>query len=119
MNKIKKSELESGMIIRTVHARYGVVELERNRIHICYDPTCIYDEDQYYEMLSLDDVFEYDDGKLGVGCIVSKEKKEKYPDFYKEYKVGEICIVYEIVAVYKAEEIYEREEGLSLDILVE
>ena len=119
MNKIKKSELKSGMIIRTEHARYGFVELERNRIHICYDPTCIHDKDQRYEMLSLDDIFEYEDGKLGVGFIVSKEQKEKYPDCYEEYNVGELCIAYEIVAVYGAKKIYEREEGLSLDILVE
>ena len=35
---MRKEDLRSGMIIQTEHNRFGVVELENNRIDICYDP---------------------------------------------------------------------------------
>lgn len=108
---MKKSELKSGMMIQTEHNRYGFIELDRNRIHICYDPDCIHDEDQHYEMVSLDDVFEFGDEYLGIGFIVTRELKEKYPECYEDFEVGDICIAYEIVAVYGASIIYDNGIG--------
>ena len=35
---LKKSDLKTGMIVRTEHNRFGVVELEKDRIDFCYDP---------------------------------------------------------------------------------
>lgn len=103
---MKKSELQSGMIIQTTHNRYGFVELDRNRINICYDPDVLKDEYAHLEMVSLDDVFEYDDGKLGIGTIVTQEMKDKYPTVYDCFEVGGLCIYYDIVAVYTSKRIY-------------
>ena len=56
---MKKSDLKDGMIIQTEHNRFGVVEMKKNRINICYAPGYIHDEDAklHLEMLSLDDVY--------------------------------------------------------------
>jgi len=35
---LKKSDLKTGMIVRTEHNRFGVIELEENRIDFCYQP---------------------------------------------------------------------------------
>jgi len=107
--RMKKSELESGMIIQTTHNRFGVIELENNRIDICYDPDSI---DKVLEKISLDDIFEYGDGQLGIGCILDKETKENYPNAYWNYEVGEKVIFYEIVAIYNLQQIYYNGEGI-------
>lgn len=96
-----KSELKDGMIVRTQSNRYGVVELERNRINICYDPDMIHDEDRVFECVSLDSVFNDEQGRLFVGAKVTQEIKDKYPSTYGEYQVGEVCFYYEIVDVYQ------------------
>lgn len=108
---MKKSELKSGMIVQTTHNRFGVIELEDNRIDICYDPDSI-DEDKVLEKISLDDIFEYGDGQLGIGCILDKETKENYPNAYYNYEVGDKVIFYEIVAVYNLQQIYGNGEGI-------
>ena len=108
---MKKTDLKQGMLVQTTHNRYGFVELDRNRIDFCYDPDMLRDEDRVFERVSLDEVFEYGENQLGVGKIVTKEKKEKYPQLYEYYKVGEICIWYEIIAVYTFNKIYDNGEG--------
>lgn len=45
---MKKTDLKDGMIIQTTHNRFGVVELENNRIDICYDPDSV-DDDKVLE----------------------------------------------------------------------
>jgi hypothetical protein len=108
---MKKSDLQQGMCVQTTHNRYGVVELDRNRIDFCYDPDVLKDEYAHLEKVSLDDVFEYGNEQLGIGCIVTKELQEKYPDFYGEYEVGITLIFYEIVAAYVFEKVYDNGEG--------
>lgn len=108
---MKKSELKQGMCVQTTHNRYGFVELDRNRIDFCYDPDVIKDEYAHLEKVSLDDVVEYGNGQLGIGCIVTQELKEKYPTVYEYYEVGDIAVFYEIVAVYKFNKIYDNGEG--------
>ncbi|WP_097005314.1 hypothetical protein [Lacrimispora amygdalina] len=115
---MKKSDLEQGMLIQTTHNRYGFVELDRNRIHICYDPDCIRDEDQRFEMLPLDDVYEYGDDQIGVGFILDKETKEKYPDAWEDYEIGDLVIGYEIVAVYKFVQVYDNGVGVYPPIIL-
>lgn len=107
---MKKSDLKQGMCVQTTHNRYGFVELDRNRIDLCYDPD-FEDGDKVLEKVSLDNVFEYGDGKLGIGSLVTKENKEKYPDLYENYKIGEVCIWYEIVAVYTFNRVYYNGVG--------
>lgn len=116
---MKKSELKSGMIIQTTHNRYGFVELDRNRINICYDPDVIKDEYAHLEMMSLDDVYEYDNGKLGIGCIVTEDLQKKYPDFYGEYSIGDLCIFYDIVAVYTSNRIYYDGVGAYPPLIID
>ena len=96
---MKKSDLKQGMLIQTTHNRYGFVELVRNRIDICY------------EKVSLDDIFEFGENQLGVGCIVTKELREKYPDCYGEFEENSVCIFYEIVAAYTFNRVYDNGEG--------
>ena len=108
---MKKSDLKQGMLIQTTHNRYGFVELDRNRIDICYDPDPYRDEDRTLEKVSLDDIFEYGDNQLGVGCIVTKELREKYPDCYGEFEENTVCIFYEIVAAYTFNRVYDNGEG--------
>ena len=109
---MKKSDLEQGMCVQTTHNRYGFVELDRNRIDFCYDPDVVKDEYAHLEKVSLDDVFEFGNGQLGIGCVVTKELQEKYPDFYGEYELGETLIFYEIVAIYKFDKVYDNGEGV-------
>ena len=116
---MKKSELQSGMCVQTQSNRYGFVELDRNRINICYDPDVIDDKDAVLEMVSLDNVFEYGDGQLGVGVIVTEEHLTKYPDVYGDYSVGEVCIYYEIVAVFEFSRIYFNGVGAHPPIIVD
>lgn len=85
---MKKDELQTGMIIQTTHNRYGFVERDKNRIVICYDPDVILDEYRHLENVSLDNVFEYDNGRLGVGFIVTKDDISKFPDVYGDNKPG-------------------------------
>ena len=70
---MKKSDLKQGMCVQTIHNRYGFIELDCNRIDFCYDPDVLKDEYTNLEKVSLDDVFEYGDNQLGIGCIVTKE----------------------------------------------
>ena len=115
---MKKSELEQGMCVQTTHNRYGFVELDRNRIDFCYDPDFL-DEYKVLEKVSLDDVFEFGDGQLGIGTIITEELRKKYPNVYGEYNVGEIVIFYEIVAVYKFNKIYDNGVGAYPPLIVE
>ena len=109
---MKKSDLKQGMLIQTQSNRYGFVELDRNRIDICYDPDVVKDEYAHLEKLSLDEVFEFGDNQIGVGCIVTEDLREKYPDCYGRFEVGEICIFYEIVAVYEFSKVYDNGVGV-------
>lgn len=99
---MKKTDLKDGMIIQTEGNRFGVVETKYNRINICYAPGYIRDEDAelHLEMLSLDDIFELEDGSLGVGFVLSAEAKQKNPECYEEYEIGDVIIIYEITSVY-------------------
>ena len=99
------------MVVQTTHNRFGVIELEDNRIDICYDPDSL-DEYKVLEKISLDDIFEYGNEQLGVGCILNRETKEKYPDVYRNYNIGDKVIFYEIVAVYNLQQIYSNGEGI-------
>ena len=116
---MKKADLKQGMLIQTQSNRYGFVELDRNRINICYDPDVVKDEYAHLEMLSLDNVFEFGDDQLGVGSIVTEEMREKYPDTYGEYEVGEPCIWYEIVAVYEFVKLYDNGVGPHPPLILE
>lgn len=115
---MKKSDLEQGMLVQTEHNRYGFVELGENRIDFCYDPSKL-DEYKHLDRISLDDVFEYGEGKLGVGFIVTEEEKEKYPDTYRNFEVGAVCIMYEIVAAYKVLKVYDSGTGVYPGIMVD
>lgn len=117
---MKKSDLKDGMIIQTTHNRFGVVEIDKNRIDICYDPT-ITDESKVLEKISLDDIFEFGNNQIGIGTIVTKELKEKYKDydFIKYFNIGEIAIWYEIVAVYTLNKIYDNGEGIFPGLIVD
>ena len=114
---MKKSELKSGMIIQTTHNRFGVVELEDNRIDICYDPDSL-DEYKVLEKVSMDDILEYGNEQLGIGCILDRESKEKYSDIYRNYNVGDTVIFYEIVSVYSLQPIYNNGEGIYPPIIL-
>ena len=116
---MKKNELETGMIIQTAHNRYGFVERDRNRIVICYDPDVILDEYRHLENVSLDNVFEYDNGKLGVGFIVTKDDIRKFPDVYGNNKPGDLLINYEIVAVYTSNRIYYNGIGSYPPLIID
>ena len=109
---MKKSDLKDGMIIQTEHNRFGVVEMKKNRINICYAPGYIHDEDAklHLEMLSLDDVYELEDGCLGVGFILTEELKNKAPRCYEEDNVGDLIITYLITSVYGLSKIYGNGE---------
>ena len=109
---MKKSDLEQGMCVQTTHNRYGFVELDRNRIDFCYDPDVLKDEYAHLEKVSLDDVVEFGDGRLGIGCIVTAENKEKYPQLFEYHEVGQVCVWYEIVAAYTFNKIYDNGEGV-------
>ena len=109
---MKKLDLKDGMIIQTEHNRFGVVEMKKNRINICYAPGYIHDEDAelHLEMLSLDDVYELEDGCLGVGFILTEELKNKAPRCYEEENVGDLIITYLITSVYGLSKIYGNGE---------
>ncbi len=112
---MKKSDLKTGMIVRTEHNRLGVVELEKNRIDFCYDPVLI-EEYKHLNKVSLDEVFFYGGNKIGVGLIVTKELQEKYPDVYCEFNIGDLCIAYDIVAIYDLHQIYSNGMGEKYDM---
>lgn len=99
---MKKSDLKTGMIVQTEGNRFGVIELEKNRINVCYAPGYIRDEDVtlHLGMLSLDNVYELEDGSFGVGFILDEETKTKYSECYKEDEVGDLIISYFITSVY-------------------
>ena len=105
------------MIVRTEHNRFGVVELEENRIDFCYEPNCL-DEFKHLEKVSIDDLIEID-GALGIGRYVTKELKELLPNalYYKE--VGDPFWWYRIVEVYQLDKIYDSEIGIYPGIKVE
>ena len=108
---MKKSDLEQGMCVQTTHNRYGFVELDRNRIDFCYDPGPFLDEYRVLEKVSLDDVVEYGNEHLGIGFVVTQEIKDKYPDCYEYYEVGDVCVMYEIVAAYTFNKVYDNGIG--------
>lgn len=114
---MRKEDLRSGMIIQTEHNRFGVVELENNRIDICYDPVL---DDNYktLEKVLMEDVFNFGEEQLGIGTIVTQELKEQFPSIYDSYKVGEVAIFYEIVAIYDLKQIYSNKTGIFPDIKV-
>lgn len=109
---MKKTDLKDGMIIQTEGNRFGVVETEHNRINICYAPGYIRDEDAelHLEMLSLDNIFDLEDGSLGVGFVLSAEAKQRNPQIYEEDRVGDVIIMYEITSVYGLTTIYGNGE---------
>lgn len=116
---MKKSDLRQGMCVQTTHNRYGFVELDRNRIDFCYDPDVVKDEYACLEKVSLDDVFEFGNGQLGIGAIVTKENKEEYPTVYTHYEVGELIIYYEIVAAYTFNKVYDNGVGAYPPLIVD
>ena len=116
---MKKSDLKQGMCVQTTHNRYGFVELDRNRIDFCYDPDVLNDEYACLEKVSLDDVVEFEEGRLGIGYIVTKEDKENYPQIYELCEVGEIRVLYEIVAAYTFNKIYDNGVGPYPPLIVE
>lgn len=63
------------MILRTEHNRFGVIELEENRIDFCYQPDFL-DEFKNLEKVSMDNLIEIN-GALGIGGYVTKELKEQ------------------------------------------
>lgn len=115
---LRKEDLKNGMIIQTTHNRFGVVEIQENRIDVCYDPDS-YDNDKVLEKISLDNIFEYGNGQLGIGCILTADDKEKYSECYRNYNVGDTVIFYEIVAVYGLNKIYDNGEGIYPGIKLE
>ena len=115
---MKKSDLKQGMCVQTTHNRYGFVELDRNRIDFCYDPDFL-DEYKVLEKVSLDEVFEFGNEQLGIGTLVTEENKKKYPDLYRYFEVGEICIWYEIVAAYTFNKVYDNGVGVYPPLVLE
>lgn len=107
---MKKSDLNNSMIVQTTHNRYGFIELEKNRINICYDPDMI-NQNYIPDLISLDDVFEFGDGQLGVGFILTQEEKDRDPEDYILNKVGDIIIMYEFVSVFQVNKIYSNGVG--------
>lgn len=69
------------MILRTEHNRFGVIELEENRIDFCYQPDCL-DKFKNLEKVSMDDLIEINGG-LGIGGYVTKELTEQLPDLFQ------------------------------------
>ena len=83
---MKKSDLKTGMILRTEHNRFGVIELEENRIDFRYQPDFL-DEFKNLEKVSMDDLIEINGG-LGIGGYVTKELKEQLSDLFQECEIG-------------------------------
>lgn len=108
---MKKSDLKSGMIIQTTHNRYGVIELEENRIDICYDPDSL-DKYKVLEKISLNNVFEYGNKQLGIGFILDQDTKSKLPEYFSGYNLGDVVIAYEIVSVFCLSKIYDNGEDI-------
>ena len=115
---MKKSDLKQGMCVQTTHNRYGFVELDRNRIDFCYDPDVIKDEYAHLDKVSLDDVVEFGNEQLGIGFVVTEEMKGEYPDYYKYYEVGDIHVMYEIVAAYTFNKIYDNGVGVYPPLII-
>lgn len=63
------------------------------------------------DIISLDEVFEFGDNQLGVGFIMTKEIKNKWPDVYANLEPGELFIAYEIVAIFQTNKIYDNGVG--------
>lgn len=63
------------------------------------------------DIVSLDDVFEFGNGQLWVGFIVTKEAKDKWPETYADFEVGSLYIIYEFVAIFQANKIYDNGVG--------
>ena len=108
---MKKSELQQGMMVQTTHNRYGFVEIDKNRIDFCYDPDVLLDEYANLEKVSLDNVFEFGNGQLGIGSVLTQEQKDRDPEIYEKYNVGEPIIYYEIIACYTFNKVYDNGEG--------
>ena len=111
---MKKEELESGMIVQTTHNRFGVVEINENRIDFCYDPDS---KDEYKSLnrVSLEDVVEID-GKLGIGGYVTEKLKQQCENLFQCFQIGDPYFIYEIVAVYDLHKIYDNNEGIYPNI---
>lgn len=111
---MKKEELKSGMIVQTTHNRFGVVEINENRIDFCYDPDS---KDEYKSLnrVSLEDVVEID-GKLGIGGYVTEKLKQQSENLFQCFQIGDPYFIYEIVAVYDLHKIYDNNEGIYPNI---
>lgn len=50
---MRVTDLKTGMIVRTQNGRFGFVEVEKNRIVFCYDPSHFDDGDANFECISI------------------------------------------------------------------
>lgn len=107
---LKKSDLKTGMIVRTEHNRFGVVELEKDRIDFCYDPDPS-DELKNIETVSLDELIE-------IGGFVTDELQERLPDLFQEKEIGSPFLWYRIVEVYELNRIYDSGVGVYPNIVI-
>lgn len=113
---MKKSDLKTGMIVRTEHNRFGVVELEKDRIDFCYDPDPS-DELKKIETVSLDELIEIGNA-LGIGGFVTDELQERLPDLFQEKEIGSPFLWYRIVEVYELNRIYDSGVGVYPNIVI-
>lgn len=113
---LKKSDLKTGMIVRTEHNRFGVVELEKDRIDFCYDPDSS-DELKKIETVSLDELIEIDN-TLGIGGFVTDELQERLPDLFQEKEIGSPFLWYRIVEIYELNRIYDSGVGVYPNIVI-
>nr|DAU03012.1 MAG TPA: AgrD [Caudoviricetes sp.] len=117
VNNLKKSDLKTGMIVRTEHDRFGFVELEQNIIDFCYEPNCP-DNFKRLEKVSIDNLIEID-GVLGIGGYVTEELKEQLPDLFQEDEINAPFLWYRIVEVYQLDKIYDNGIGVYPGIIIE
>lgn len=103
---MRKEDLKNARIVQTRHDRFGVVELDKNRINFCYDQFSP-DNEKCLTYESMDDIVEIN-GILGIGGYVTKELKEKYPESLYDKKIGDPYIWYEIDAIYELNKISDN-----------
>ena len=113
---MKKSDLKTGMIVRTEHNRFGVVELEKDRIDFCYDPDPS-DELKNIETVSLDELIEIGN-TLGIGGFVTDDLQERFPDLFLDKEFGSPFLWYRIVEVYELNRIYDSGVGVYPNIVI-
>lgn len=120
---MRKSELKTGMIVQTEYDYWGVVEIENNQIDFCYRPFGDRESNDY-QVVSLDDVYEFGDGKLGIGVIITKQMFERNSktfgdDPFYGKTIGDLIITEEFVAVYGLQQIYYNGEGTFPPLKIE